>query len=966
MRVLFFPSVLLLVVCSLLLFGCNQDSSNSTASDLTHNLISQELSLPMLAPGTKDDPYAAARYEWMRLHDPRTGQIPFGIRWRELAFSATLPTAESRAFFRSNAAVATLGPLRQLGPNFVGGRTRALGIDISGDYVLVGASSGGVFRMVDFNEPWVVTTTPNQNENVTCLAQDTRPGKTHIWYYGTGEMRSSGGGGGPLGNTMGSGIYKSVDSGKSWVHLTATQGDGPALFNHPFESAWNVVTNPTAEGDGEVYVAAFGGIMRSDDGGQTWDLVLGASEGNAARHSDVAVTSTGVLYAVLSNQGYNGQSLTLGANDHGIWRSEDGVNWSNITPSDAPNRFDRAVLATAPSDSSVLYVLASTPGTGLHNHQFWKYRWVEGDGTGNGGIWENRSANLPNDPLNDGSITDDYTSLDGWAMSLDVYPTDPDILFMGGTNLYRSNDGFATQENTTRIGGYRTTEYNWQFDPWASGYPGHHPDQHGIGFLPQFPGAAISITDGSVHVTNDALADTVGWAWIDDGYITSQFHSVAIDPFMSGDEMIVGGTQDNNVFVRPVSGSDFTALVSGDGSFAAVDKANRCFYTSTVGPFSPRLYRFTLNSQGNLDSAAGMLPEQAPSNEYNFLYPWRLDPANTKVLYLAVGTRLWRNSDVTEVPLRLTVSPTTPVNWTELENTYPGGFGNDGVPWYISAVGVSATPANVVYYGRNNGRVYRLENAGDENAVPVEVTGSNFYSGSIQCITVDPNNANNVVVVFGNYNIPSLFLTTDGGETWTDVGGNLEENPDGTGDGPACKWLERVEINGQSLYLLGTTTGLYSTPELQGAQTVWVREGVESIGTVPISNIATRNSDGRVVIATFGKGLYETAVTSSVQDNQDQGTDRSTDITLHRNWPDPFMDHTTIRFAIGEHLGARVPVRLELFDLQGKLVSIVRDEFLEPGEHRARITGDGLTSGVYMARLVVGSHIATRFLRVVK
>ncbi|MBX2992955.1 MAG: flagellar basal body rod modification protein, partial [Bacteroidetes bacterium] len=107
-------------------------------------LPSQESEMPQAprppkirsSAGSNDDPYGRARHEWLRLHDPATGEIPAGIRDRELAFAASLPTREN-AQGVSNAAI----NWSRRGPYNVGGRTRAMAYDLSNTSVIL---AGGV------------------------------------------------------------------------------------------------------------------------------------------------------------------------------------------------------------------------------------------------------------------------------------------------------------------------------------------------------------------------------------------------------------------------------------------------------------------------------------------------------------------------------------------------------------------------------------------------------------------------------------------------------------------------------------------------------------------------------------------------------------------------------------------------------------------------------------------------------
>lgn len=176
--------------------------------------------------GTPEDPDARARYEWMRLRDPATDQIPLGIRKKELEFAETLPSRENSDHLNLQkpgraVEVQNLDWSRR-GPYNVGGRTRALTIDVTNENVINAAGvSGGMWRSIDGGQSWTKTTLPGELHSVTCLIQDTRAGKTNTWYYGAGEYRGSAASHwGVFFN--GNGIFKSTDGGITWAQLPST------------------------------------------------------------------------------------------------------------------------------------------------------------------------------------------------------------------------------------------------------------------------------------------------------------------------------------------------------------------------------------------------------------------------------------------------------------------------------------------------------------------------------------------------------------------------------------------------------------------------------------------------------------------------------------------------------------------------------------------------------------------------
>ena len=162
--------------------------------------------------GKNGYPTGRTGYEFMRLKSPHTGEIPRGIARKELEFARSLPTAESARsshFYKGNQIPHFAWKNR--GPYNIGGRTRALGLDIRDEnIILAGGVTGGIWKTMDNGKSCRKTTRPDEIQSVTCLVQDTRPGKEDTWYYGTGEYQGSWG-------ISGDGIYKSTDNGEHWA-----------------------------------------------------------------------------------------------------------------------------------------------------------------------------------------------------------------------------------------------------------------------------------------------------------------------------------------------------------------------------------------------------------------------------------------------------------------------------------------------------------------------------------------------------------------------------------------------------------------------------------------------------------------------------------------------------------------------------------------------------------------------------
>ncbi len=866
-----------------------------------------------MAVGTEDNPDAQAEMEFMMLRDPRTNAIPRGIRRREVVFARSLPRPLARSFRNGPDRVATQDLVwTERGPNNVGGRTRAFAVDVaSPTTLLAGSVAGGIWRSTDDGASWSLRTSPGQIHSTTCIAQDVRAGKTDTWYLGTGEIRGSTTNATRWGALyVGDGIFKSRDGGASWTLLPATSSGTPQVTD-AFDYVVNVATNPANAGQDEALAATFRGIYRTTDGGDLWSPVLTSDSG----FTDVAVTATGVSYAC----------TRLGPQTR-IWRSTNGTVWNQIQPASFPALSNRVVIGLAPSNPQVVYFLVqganTTPAVG--GHQLWKYTYLSGNGSGAGGTWVNRGANLPSD----------INTQTGYDQIVQVKPDDESFVLIGGTNLYRSTDGYATNTATTVIGGY-------PFYPDGN----HHPDLHAGAFSPANPSVYYSAGDGGVSKAPDITAILMTWESLNHGYNVTQFYSVAIAPD-AGSDLILAGAQDNGSQLGNAPGaSDWVLAYGGDGTIVEVSPAadNRLYTQYQNGPIQRQ----------NWDGSNVFAITPSGSANQMFVNPIVLDPNVSSRLYYAAGnsptsSMIWRNDDAPNA------EPTT--GWTALTTTDVGA--GVGYVRRISALGIStANPANVLYYGTVDGVVMKAEDVHTANPTMTYVAPPGLGAGSstggfVRCIAVDPTNAEHALVAFGNYNFPSLWRTTDGGLSWTDVEGNLA-GP----SGPSIRWATMFYLDDQLQVFLGTSVGVLSTSVLDGAATVWALEAGDAIGNVIVGYMDYRASDRTLAVGTHGRGVFTTQFppVTAVGDGPVRGR-----ATLGASYPNPTLGTATIPFA----LPRASQVSLRLYDVAGREVAVLADGRREAGRHEVRVATQRLATGAYYYVLRADGATETRTLLV--
>lgn len=795
------------------------------------------------------------------LADPKTGEIPIGSLINSKRF-----VSEN---FIKNKYKNKLGLLSDYdwnvrGPFQIGGRVRALAFDVRNENHLLSAGcSGGLWLSENGGNSWRKVTNPTDNHSVTCIVQDTRPGKENNWYYGTGERIASK-------FRYGYGIYKSTDNGRTWRVLEGTvAGNQRGSWDNPFDFIFRVVVDPTAPIEEDIIIAAtaLGGIHRSADGGQTFSRVLGSAFGNnAAAYSEVAVTSDGVFYATMSKFTNSGE---YNAPMHGIYRSADGITWNRINDDRYTQNYSRIVMGINPSNENEVYFFALTQNEGkvTYNHagdEMWhslfKYTYNSGNGVNDGGEWTDLSENLPKLELNRMQIN----TQGGYNMVIAVHPTEPNTVIIGDINVWRSTDGFTSNDNYVIIGGTcrepdNECDYHYR-------YPNHHSDVHEFVFSKENPNVLYTGTDGGVHKTLDLFADYVDWISLNNGFYTTQFYNIGIATGKAGNYDIIGGMQDNGTLFSHLTDSDhhWTEILRADGFNCEVANDASFVISSQNSTPQPRIRIFKSTTDANGEVTAFRRIDPIGGRDFSWNTSFSLDPNSNDYLYVAGGGILWRQSRLTEIELTNERDSIT-FGWDSLTHTFVENY-NWTEPRrgeIISAVSVSKNPANVVYYGTTQGRVYRLEDANIGDPMPVNLNSNGLpLGGNVGCIAINPDNADDIIVVFSNYNTRSLFHSSDGGNSWEDISGSLEEYADGSGGGPAVQWVDIMPMgDGEYMYFAGTSDGLFVTSFLNGQFTPWQIEAVETIGTAWVSTIRTRAEDKYVAIGSYSQGVFDAFVT---------------------------------------------------------------------------------------------------------
>jgi hypothetical protein len=444
------------------------------------------------------------------------------------------------------------------------------------------------------------------------------------------------------------------------------------------------------------------------------------------------------------------------------------------------------------------------------------------------------------------------------------------------------------------------------------------------------------------------------WQRLNNKLTTTQFYSVAIDHGSSGDDWIIGGLQDNNWYYTVTDDPSelwfnvdlcydgFATSVASDWEYCALSAYSGNIWTTR---FDDEMHTIDIFPQLPDTLLKYYDPVMGSNTLFPFYQNFAIDPNNDEVFYLPTINSIWRKDN-----LKLAAYDTSQrnVGWSHLSNV------NVGFASEISCIAISKIPANRLYYGTNLGKIYRLDNANTGNPVPVNITGSNFPSNSfIAYIDINPDNANHLMVTFSNYGVQSLFHSMDGGASWTAVGGNLEENTDGSGNGPSIRCTKLLTYQGNKIIFAGTSCGLFSTTELNADSTIWLKEGAASIGNVIIDMIDVRQTDGFIAIGTHGNGVYS-AFYNPATGLSEQSDDQQ--LFVGNIFPNPVLDEATIEIVVEKTINLQTSV----YSSTGKLVKKVMERTLYPGKQHLIYHFTELTPGVYFLTLEADKKVLTR------
>ncbi len=658
----------------------------------------------------------------------------------------------------------------------------------------MGSTGGGVWKTTDAGRTW-------QNISDAFLpvasigAVEVSLSDPTTIYVGTGssKIRSN--------VSIGRGIYKSTDAGRTWAFS--------GLYN-----AGQIATVRVHPSDpNTVYAAALGdpfapnpdrGVFRSRDGGKTWSKVLYLADNLGAADLEMQPGHPNVLFASMWRGERKPWTMISGAHEGGIYKSTDsGDHWTKLTGGLPDDLFGRANVAISASKPDRIYALIEAkPGAGLYRSEDAGANWTLINGSGT------------------------LTTRPFYYDTLGVDPTNSDVVFVGDENWFRSSDGGKTFRRATAP----------------------HGDHHDIWINPNNSQIMVQSNDGGANVSLDG-----GRTWsAQDNQPTAEIYQVAVDnqyPYR-----VYGAQQDSTTVIVPsLPIGDLQGFRTGPGCETGPIIPNvakpEIVYGSCKGQFS-RLNLTTTDEQQYWVGAESLYGNGGDTLIYRFqrVSPMEVSPFDPNTIYYG-SQFLHRSRD-------------GGVNWEKISPDLtahpPGTQGPSGEPITRDATGEevystvyaireSTVQRGVIWTGSNDGPVWVTRDDGKTwaNVTPKDMPPG----GRIQNIEASPHKAGTAYFAGYRYLLgdfaPYIYRTEDFGRTWV----KLADGKNGIAADEPTRVVREDPVRPGLLYA-GTEFGMYVSFD-NGAR--WQPFQL-NLPHTPVTDIKLAHGD--MILSTQGRSFW--------------------------------------------------------------------------------------------------------------
>ena len=611
---------------------------------------------------------------------------------------------------------------RNIGPASMSGRVTTIDAEVANpNHIWIGAASGGVWKTSNAGVSWTPVFDEQPILNIGALAiQQSNP--SVVW-VGTGE-------GNPRNSiSIGEGIYKTMDAGRTWKRMGLEQT----------RNIHRVIIDPT--NPNTVYAGAIGnpygqsknrGVYKTTDGGDTWNQILFTNDTSGPGDMIMDPSNPNKLFVAMWHHYRNPYHLESGGKGSGLYMTIDGgKNFIKLGKEHGLPDGDlgRVGITISRSNPNMVYALIESKKSGLYKSEDGGYSWKLVNGQKS--IVDNRPfyfQDIISDPLNENTL---------WYISQTVQ---------------KSIDGGKNFETIIP-------------------YSGIHPDHHAFWIHPTDNKYIIDGNDGGIGITRDG-----GKTWMFDEKIpVGQFYHINVDneiPYH-----VMGGMQDNGSWRGPaytttqggIRNFDWDNLWGGDGFDVMPDAedANWVYAMSQGG---------NVGRYNTVTGQSSYIKPPAPDAKTLLRFNWNAaiaqDPFDKKTIYF--GSQFLHKSTNKGAAWELISPDLTTNDSAKIDQRDNGGLSIDitGAENHctIICIAPSAVQKGLIYIGTDDGKVQMTSNGGATwTDLTANITG--LPKGAwIPQIRTSAYNANEVFVVVNNYRqgdfAPYIFRSSDAGKTW--------------------------------------------------------------------------------------------------------------------------------------------------------------------------------------------------------
>ena len=685
---------------------------------------------------------------------------------------------------------------RNIGP-FRGGRSVAsTGVVKQPMTYYMGTTGGGVWKTVDDGITWKnISDGFLKTGTVGDIAvSESNP---NLVVVGMGEHAARG-----VMTSMGDGVYKSTDAGKTWSHigLDKTRHISDVIV-HP--------TNPEI-----LFVAAQGaqygpspdrGVYRSIDGGANWGKVLFVNNRTGASSLSMDMKNPLILYAAMWEHERFPWMITSGGAGSGLYKSTDGGHTWDKMKEGLPKEFGKAGISVSRANPELVFAVIE----------------AEGD---KGGVYRSDDAGKKWTQVNKDRIN---IARSWYYMEILADPQDENLVYVLNAPVTKSIDGGAT------------------FKPLST----PHGDNHDLWIHPNDNSIMINSNDGGANVSNNG-----GQSWSSQQYQpTSQFYRVITDNLVPYN--VYGGQQDNSAIAIAsrtndggIDWKDWYSVSGCESAYLAFDPDNpEIIFGGCYQGIIEKWVRASREAKSIKE-----YPELAlgnPPKDFKFRFNWNApiisSPHDRSTIYHA-GNVVFKSTDYGNS--WDFVSPDLTRDEKSKQGPGAGPYTNEaaGGENYNTIMYLVESPheQGVLWAGSDDGLIHITKDGGLnwENVTP-----PNLQEGIVNSIEVSPHDPATAYVVVMRYKQmdlkPYVYKTSDYGTTWYNITNGI------TGEHTFVR-VVREDKRRKGLLYAGTETGLFiSLDDGQNWQPFQL-----NLPLVPINDLVIQDND--LVAATAGRSFW--------------------------------------------------------------------------------------------------------------